>query len=157
MMAAVRGWLTAVVIASVLIAAADALLPPGTLRSLFSLTGGVVLLMVLLGPLTHADLSALRLDFSDCVSEVDRRQEELQKEEERQLAAGIAERTEAYIRDKAAQLGIDCTVRVETAPDAAGVPCPSSAALSCSRSAALSEILEQELGIPAERQRWNTA
>ena len=57
--------------------------------------------------------------------------------------------------DKAGELGLEVTVRVETRTGGDGVPVPWSAELTGPRSEALASVLEAELGIPAERQVWH--
>ena len=63
MMEAVRAWLTSVVLVSVLLSAAQSLIPPGTVRKAAGFTGGLILLLVLLRPVLGADLEHLELDF----------------------------------------------------------------------------------------------
>ena len=57
--------------------------------------------------------------------------------------------------DKAAQLGLSVTVRVETETGAEGVPLPSAAEVEGPRSEELAAYMERELGIPRERQVWH--
>lgn len=139
MMEAVRAWLTSVVLVSVLLSAAQSLIPPGTVRKAAGFTGGLILLLVLLRPVLGADLELLEL--ADTQTEA--------------MASIIAEQTEAYILDKAGELGLEVTVRVETRTEGNGIPVPWSAELTGSWSQALASALETELGIPAERQVWH--
>ena len=144
MMEAVRAWLTSVVLVSVLLSAAQSLIPPGTVRKAAGFTGGLILLLVLLRPVLGADLE-----------HVEERQEELADTQAEAMASIIAEQTEAYILDKAGELGLEVTVRVETRTEGNGIPVPWSAELTGSWSQALASALETELGIPAERQVWH--
>ena len=155
MMEAVRAWLTSVVLVSVLLSAAQSLIPPGTVRKAAGFTGGLILLLVLLQPVLGADLDRLALDFSDYQTAVEERQAELADTQTEAMASIIAEQTEAYILDKADELGAEVTVRVETRTGGDGVPVPWSAELTGVRSEALASALETELGIPAERQVWH--
>lgn len=155
MMEAVRAWLTSVVLVSVLLSAAQSLIPPGTVRKAAGFTGGLILLLVLLRPVLGADLDRLALDFSDYQTAVEERQAELADTQTEAMASIIAEQTEAYILDKAGELGAEVTVRVETRTGGDGVPVPWSAELAGARSEALASALETELGIPAERQVWH--
>ena len=155
MMEAVRVWLTSVVLVSVLLSAAQSLIPPGTVRKAAGFTGGLILLLVLLQPVLEADLDRLALDFSDYQTAVEERQAELADTQTEAMASIIAEQTEAYILDKAGELGAEVTVRVETRTGEDGVPVPWSAELTGARSEALASALETELGIPAERQVWH--
>ena len=149
MMEAVRAWLTSVVLVSVLLSAAQSLIPPGTVRKAAGFTGGLILLLVLLRPVLGADLEHLELDFDHYQAAVEERQEELADTQTEAMASIIAEQTEAYI------LGLEVTVRVETRTEGNGIPVPWSAELTGSWSQALASALETELGIPAERQVWH--
>ena len=148
MMEAVRAWLTSVVLVSVLLSAAQSLIPPGTVRKAAGFTGGLILLL-------GADLEHLELDFDHYQAAVEERQEELADTQTEAMASIIAEQTEAYILDKAGELGLEVTVRVETRTEGNGIPVPWSAELTGSWSQALASALETELGIPAERQVWH--
>ena len=111
MMEAVRAWLTSVVLVSVLLSAAQSLIPPGTVRKAAGFTGGLILLLVLLRPVLGADLEHLELDFDHYQAAVEERQEELADTQTEAMASIIAEQTEAYILDKAGELGLEVTVR----------------------------------------------
>ena len=129
MMEAVRAWLTSVVLVSVLLSAAQSLIPPGTVRKAAGFTGGLILLLVLLRPVLGADLEHLELDFDHYQAAVEERQEELADTQTEAMASIIAEQTEAYILDKAGELGLEVTVRVETRTEGNGIPVPWSAEL----------------------------
>ena len=113
------------------------------------------LLLALLRPVLGADLEHLELDFDHYQAAVEERQEELADTQTEAMASIIAEQTEAYILDKAGELGLEVTVRVETRTEGNGIPVPWSAELTGSWSQALASALETELGIPAERQVWH--
>ncbi len=154
MIGAVRAWLTSVVAVTLFLAVAQAVIPEGGIRKIAGFTGGLVLLAALLQPVLQMDLCSLRLDFDDYAAEIGERQAELSAEGQTALTALIAERTEAYISDKAAGLGLDVTVRVRTEPGEDGTPIPAAAEVSGPRSEELAAYMEQELGIPQERQVW---
>jgi stage III sporulation protein AF len=155
MMGAVRSWLTSVVVVSLLLSVAQTLIPEGSLRKIASFTGGLVLLVTLLRPLLGMDLSRLDLDRSDYGAAIQARQEELEAAGEEALSSLIAERTEAYISDKGDTLGLSVTVQVTTKTGKDGVPVPVSAELWGQRSEQLAAYMEEELGIPGERQVWH--
>ena len=155
MIGAVREWLAAVVAVSLLLAAVQSLVPEGNLKRIASFTGGLLLLLVLLQPLEDLTGSLAVPDFGKYSRTVQDRQAELEQAEETLLAEGIASRTAAYIWDKAAELGLSVTVRVETAAGEAGVPLPWSAEVTGPWSQELSAYMERELGIPQERQVWH--
>ena len=155
MMEAVRAWLTSLVLVSLLLSVAQSLIPEGTLRRAASFTGGLILLFALLRPVLGADLERLEVDLSDYQTAVEERQAELAAAQTEAMASIIAEQTEAYIWDKAGELGLEVTVRVETRTEGNGIPVPWSAELTGPRTEALASYLETELGIPAERQVWH--
>lgn len=155
MIEAMRNWLMAVIAASFLIAAAQSLVPEGTMRKLAGFVGGLALLVTLIRPLMGAGAGVMELRYDDYAEEIRQRQEELQAGGADSMAALIAEKTETYILDKAAALGVSCTVEVLTEPGPEGVPVPSGAVLRGQRSEALATYMEQELGIPKERQVYH--
>ena len=152
MMEAVREWLASVAAVSLLLSAVQTLLPAGSVRKIASFTGGLILLAALLQPLLGADLE--RLDLEGCRASVAARQAELEAAGKSELAELIAERTCAYISDKADALGLSVAVRVETR-ERDGLPVPWRAELTGRRSEALAAYLEEELGIPRGRQIWH--
>lgn len=154
MIGLIRQWLTAVVLVTMLLSVAQTLVPEGTVRKITSFIGGLLLLLVMLQPLLRTDLGSLRIHAEDYAA-IEERQAELESAENEALAQGIAERTAAYISDKAAGLGLTVTVRVETEPGADGTPLPERVYLEGTKSEELSDWLAEELGIPAERQVWN--
>ena len=153
MIAALREWLTSIVVVSVLLAAAQSLLPEGTVRKIGAFTGGLILLITLMQPLLGAELEALQ--FSDCRASVEVRQRELEQAGEAELTELIERQTAAYIWDKADALGLSvgAEIRAEKGPE--GVILPVSAVLTGPYSEVLSVYLERELGIPRERQVWH--
>lgn len=84
---------------------------------------------------------------------MERQAEAYRQEGQVQLELGIQQRTAAYISEKAAQLGLSCRPRVETAWRD-GVPYPSGVTLDIAENQALAEVLTDELGIPPSQQHW---
>ena len=146
MMDALRTWLYGVFCAALLLTLTQGLLPKGKLRSLASLAGGLILLLALLRPLGVG--KDWNWDASAFQAEVAERQKELSAERQAQLAAIIAEETEAYIWENGEDLK---SVKVEVR-EVDGVLLPWSAELGCPYGEALSRMLSEDLGIPRERQ-----
>lgn len=154
-MAAVRGWLEAVVLVSMLLTVAETLVPEGNIRKIAGFTGGVILMLTLLQPILRTDIGRLRLDFDSYSDAIEERQAELETEENKTLSGLIAEKSEAYISDKAAELGMEVRVTVRTELGEDGVPYPAEAEVTGPQSEALAAYIEDELGIPQERQVWH--
>lgn len=148
MMEALRTWLYGVFCAALLLTLIQGLLPKGKFRSYASLAGGLILLLALLRPLGVG--KDWNWDASTFRAEVTRRQEELNSERQIQLAAIIAEETEAYIWEKGGDLK---SVKVEVR-EVDGVLLPWSAELGSPYGEAISRTLSEDLGIPRERQRY---
>lgn len=155
MMAAAREWLTAITAVTLLLSVAQLLTPEGTLREIVSFIGGLILLLVLLQPLSDVELTDLLSEFSEHQITLQQRQTELERQQTETLTARIEAETEAYISDKARDMGLTLTARVTAEPNADGIPVPVRVELSGSRSAPLSAWLEAELGLSAEGQVWN--
>ena len=154
MIEAIRGWIISVAAAAFLVSLSQSLIPEGTVRKIAGFAGGLVLLLVMLKPFPGVDVSGLELGYEDYAMEIQQRQTELKEQSNQTMGELIAEKTEAYILDKAAALGISCTVRVLTEPGEDGTPVPG-AELTGQKSDALADYMERELGIPKERQVYH--
>lgn len=155
MIEAARSWLTAVAAAAFLVSLSQSLIPEGTVRKIAGFAGGLVLLLVMVRPLLGADFQQMDFHYEDYAGEISQRQTELQAQSDQTLEQLIQKKTEAYILDKAAALGVDCTVRVLMEPGEDGTPVPAGAELTGQESDALADYMEQELGIPKERQVYH--
>ena len=155
MIGALREWLTSIVVVTLLLSVAQALVPEGNIRRVASFLGGLILLLAMLRPVLGADLERLRLDFDGYEQALQEAREELASSSETELTERIEERTAAYISDKADALGLEVKVRVETAPGEAGVSLPVKAEVTGPYSQELADFMTRELGIPAERQVWH--
>ena len=113
---------------------------------------GLVLLAVV-QPLLRVRWEELTWRYETYQREMDRQTEAYQAAYANSLSGDIADRTAAYISEKAASLGIDCRVQVEVRTED-GLPLPYGASLDVERDQVLSDYMAQELGIPASRQSW---
>ena len=154
-MRAAGEWLTSIVVVTALLGAARQLLPEGVFRQIGSFTGGLILILVILGPLPEVDLGNISIGLETYSREIRQQSELLAEESSRELAGLIEERTAAYISEQIQRMGLDIGVRVKTEPGADGVPVPTEVELTGERSEALAAWIGAELGIPEERQAWN--
>lgn len=154
MVEALKEWVTSIVLVTLLLSVAQTLIPEGSIRKIASFTGGLILLVALLQPVLGTDLSRLDLEMGEYEQAVRERREELEKMGKSDLSDIIAQRTAAYISDKADTLGIAVTAEVTVEPGENGVPVPVEARLTGPTSGELADYMEQELGIPRERQVW---
>ena len=153
MMDGIRQWLLGILAAAMGLSLLYALLPKGAVRAAAKATGGLILLLAVLGPAAGLDLSDLAVRYEDLSRDMEQQAETYRREGQAQLELGIRQRTAAYISEKAASLGIDCRVQVEVRTED-GLPLPYGASLDVERDQVLSDYMAQELGIPASRQSW---
>ena len=156
MMGAVGRWLTAVIAVSLLCAAADALMPQGAVKRAGRLVCALVLMGAVLSPLAELDGAEGQRWLKEYLAGVEYREAELQETINSQMKVIIEQRCAAYIVDKAAQLGLDCTARVECERSEDGVYLPARTETSGLWTAGAQEklirVIETDLGVPRERQ-----
>ncbi len=157
-MTAVRSWLLAVIAVSLMCAAAEALMPPGLGRRVGKLVCGLALLSAVLSPLASLDLDSGRQWLEDYLASLDGRTAELEETVNSQMKGIIEGEYAAYIVDKAAQLGLTCSVRVECVRSEEGLYLPVrtevSGALGEGERARLVQIIGEDLGVPEPEQRY---
>jgi len=158
MMEWMRTWLLSGLTAGVICALADALMPPGPVKRVGQLVSGMVLACVILSPLITLDFDAGERWLMDYFVELETWSEELKQEVTAGMKPVIEEECAAYILDKAAEVGLTCTVGI-TCREEAGIYVPHQAAVSGLNGEMeriqVAQWLEQDLGIPPERQRFD--
>lgn len=151
----IKDWLLGIAAAALAVAAAQSLTPRGAVKQVTRLAGGLVLLLAVVRPvlaLEPGDLPVLALPGAAGTETVENRGGEV-------LKRLIAQKTGAYILDKGRALGCEITqARVTAAEDGSGWPVPWSAEVTGTwtpeQQRALARAVEDELGIPAQRQSY---
>ena len=159
MMGFVRSWLLGVTAAALVLALAEALAPEGSVKKVCRLAGGMALLLAAAGPVLEAlDGNLLAGAVEGWRDRSQRYERELEENNERLYLAIIEEETAAYVMDKARELGFECAAEVTYGYDENGVPCPWEVAArgqwAPEQRARLERLLEEELGVPAQRQYY---
>ena len=152
-MAFLRQWLLGVVSCAFLVSLLDQLTPEGSVRKLARFSGGLVLILCMLCPLGTAEPRELALDLDGLSADRAALEEQYRDVSGQSLAAVIAERTGAYIEDKASALGLRLRAVVDT-ECTDGVPLPKHVTLYGEENAELSEWIAEQLGIAKENQIW---
>lgn len=159
MLDVIRQWLLGISCAALVIAMAESLTPSGTIRKIGRLTGGLVLLIAMLGPLLSLDEGALTQALTEYRISLDDYSQELEQEDQELMKGIIEERSGAYIQDKAESMGIDCQVAVE-AGEEGDWPVPEYVtvfgALTAEEQAKLTREIETDFAIPSERQYYES-
>lgn len=156
MMSALKEWIMGITCVSVLLAAAQCLMPEGTVRKIGNLAGGLLLLLGLAAPITKLDMEGLSLALTKYrVMETDSAAL-LELENTRLLKKVIEEQTAAYILDKAAEIGVECTAEVSYEYSDTGEAYPVAVTiwgdLTDEEERKLSRIIESDLAILRENQ-----
>lgn len=154
-MNALKDWLLGVTAVALAVSLAQALTPEGTVKKVGRLVGGLVLLLAAVRPLMGwegAPLGGLSLSPDPAAVE------EAAQSGTQVMKTLIAQKAGAYIVDKGQSLGFSCSAEVTVAEDSAGWPIPWEATVSGewtqAQKKALSQAVEDELGIPAQRQSF---
>lgn len=154
-MNAIKAYLLRLICCGFLVSLAGALLKGKRSGRILRLCGGCLMILTALNPLLRVDLAGLP-DLITGLSPAQRMEEAREKNREL-LRRMVTEQTERWILDRAAELGMEPELRVQTREEE-GVFVPDGVLLRGSwtdaQRAALSAILSGELGIGPERQRW---
>ena len=157
MMELLRRWLVGVTCAAMIIALADSLTPSGTVRKV----GGLVLLLAVLQPVLTFDYSAMAIAATDYQAAFGAYDLELEETNLDLMKTIIAERTGAYILDKAEAFGahlervtVTCQVGTGDMPYPAAVVITGT--LDEAQRRTLTRQIEADLAIPADRQTYES-
>lgn len=149
-----RSWLLGIVLTSLAAGLARQLAPKGREQAMVRLVGGLLLALAILRPLAGGSWEGLELETDGLVLQGEELAGAYRKNQQEVLSAIIEEKTEAYIWDKANQLRLDCTVTVTVSPGENGIPLPESVVIRGAYSGELAMCMEEEVGIPAQKQIW---
>ena len=148
-----KEWLFGLVAAAMLLAMLNALLPKRVFYAIGKVTGGLILMLVLLRPILGLRWDDLSGKYRDYELQIELQTEAYTQENYQQMADIIEQRLNAYIWETAAQMGLDCEAEVETQLRD-GVPYPVSVTLYSDYHEGLSDRIFRELGIAPEQQHW---
>lgn len=153
-MGPLRRWLLGVVLTAFAAGLAEKLSPAGRERAVVRLVGGLLLICAILRPLTGVRWEGVALETGNFSRQAAEQAAAYEKDQLDTLSAIIVEKTETYIWDKAYELGLDCAVSVKAAVGETGIPLPDSVTIAGPYNADLAACIEEEVGIPAEKQIW---
>lgn len=146
-------WLLGISACALLVSFAEQITPVGAVQKIVKFTGGLLLILCILQPISNTDLNELSIDLTAYEEAVAVLETELSENRERELSDSIAERTQAYIEDKAFALGLQVHAAIGT-ECIDGVPFPKDVVLYGKENEELSDFIAQELGIAKENQTW---
>lgn len=144
---------------SIFCGAAINITPEGGVRRIMQLLCTAALTMAILSPIKEIDFDIYALETARLREAESAINESAERIDGRLNRAVIEEQCEEYILDKAEELGANVSgVNVQAQWSLEGIWVPYSAEIDSpdigSAKAALESVIENELGIPAERQMW---
>lgn len=151
-MDSLRQWLLGIVLTSLAAGLARSLAPSGRQQAAARLAGGLLLTLSILRPVLA--LSGGWQDLPVEIPQTAAQSEAYRKNQREAFSELIEEKTEAYILDKAEQLGLACGAEVAVELSQSGIPLPDRVTVTGPFSPELSACIEEEVGIPAEKQSW---
>ncbi len=160
-MGAIRNWVLGLCVGGLICGIVQAITPKNGSGNAVRLACGFMTVALLIGPLREFDFEEYAGGLGELRAEGGEYAGEAIAGGEEHLRAVIEERCEAYILDKAAELGIADAEAAVSAEQRDGdtYPYPYSAELGgeaeVEQKKRLSSFIEGELGIPAERQYWS--
>ena len=158
MMDGVRSWLLAMIFAAVLCALAKELMPAGPVKRVGGLVCGMVLLAVMLSPLVQLNPAAGQAWLEGWRSGLEQQEAALRQQVNEGVKPIIEQEFAAYSVDKAAEMGLNCTARVSCRAEENGLYLPDrtevAGPLSQEERGRLSQLIQEELGVPADRQAY---
>lgn len=155
MMDVVREWLLGITGAAILAALAEGLMPEGAVKQVGKLVCGLVLLLAVIRPV--GELVSDELDARIEAVLTGQYGSALQEETDSRMKTIIEEKMEAYSMDKAAQMGVVCSVQITCAPSVDGVFLPEQAQVEGvppDQQHTLMQFLHEDLGLLPEQIRF---
>ena len=157
-MSAVREYLLSLVAVSLLTVLSRSLIPEGGVRRIASVICGLLLAICALSPLLQFDIDTAAQSIARIQMEKETLRTGVEVKNRELVSQIIKQTTQTYILDKAASMGLSVQAEVEM-NDEGSYPYPYRVTLTGACTEAqrrqLARSIEENLGIPAERQAWN--
>ncbi len=161
MMDFLRNWLIGLMGSAIIVACIDCLVPDGSVKRIGKFAGGLVMVIAILRPVLSIDYEIMAGSLANFRFDVQQYSSDLEIENERMKKIIIEDRTGAYIRDKAEQIGIDCNVAVQCRMNEKDQLYPASVTvygdLTQEQKEKLIRIIDEEVAIPAGMQQYERA
>lgn len=154
----IRSWLIGITASAMAAALADSLAPDGAVKKIGKLACGLLMVIAIVRPLAQVDYASIAGALANYRIEAEGYSAALETENERLIKTIIAEHLGAYIQDKAAELGAECTAEVSCRLDDNGDLYPASVIvygeLDPIQVDTLCRVIEGDLAIPAQNQYY---
>jgi len=153
----IKSYVLSIIVAAIICAAAGILLPPKTaVGQIVKLLSGTLLIVTVVSPLTNISFRNITDYLNGLSSAADVFVEDGRAAAQAEIGAIIKTETEAYILDKARQMGLQIVVEVALDENNHSIPCgvTISGTLSPYSKENLSNYIADTLGIAKEKQIW---
>ncbi len=158
-----REWIVGVTAASILVAAVVALAPGGTAKKTVRFAGGLVIFIALVGPLGKINFEDISYFNMQARADYKKYEEKYIFENSSMVGVIVSDKLATYVMEKASEYGIECEVSVRVKQHDEGHPFPVEVSIDVISEGEpqarkrLSTLIEAELGVPEERQKWGYA
>lgn len=153
----VQAYLLSVASIGILLTLIQAFVAKKTMRQVITLVGGLLMILTVLSPLVKLDYKNLAKSISKLQIETEELRTGITIGNREIMGDIIKVNTQAYILDKAKELGMMLEVEVTVAADV-DYPYPTAVVLrgafTETKKAWLTQHISENLGIPKERQEW---
>lgn len=153
-----REWIISVLVSGLVSAVLLAIVPEGTGKKILGMACGVFVTLAVISPAASAVMKTDSV-YGYVESAIEKARREIESNNEINAQLIITANLNAYIENKAHQLGISCRCETQTAQNSYGVLYPYSIAVTykapadAEKRAALTELIEKEYAIPRSRQK----
>ncbi len=154
----VRNYVLRIVIAAIVCAIARSLIKEKTATGkMVNLISGILMAVTILAPIATISFKNITNFYENISIDADAFVSDGKNASQESIAEIIKSQTEAYILDKANNLGLQIAVEVELDDSNNSIPCGVviSGAVSPYAKGTLGTYMQEELGIPKENQKWN--
>lgn len=157
MTAAVRSYQLSIAAVGLLLSLIQAILPKGAAKKTAVLAGSLLLILTVLSPLAQLDYDNIARSISRIQMDTETMRTGIEVGNRELMAKIIKQNCEAYILDKAEEMGLPLTVEI-TVSGGADYPYPTAVTIrgvaSAAQRQALTRYIEENLGIPEAQQQW---
>ena len=152
-MTEIKLWMVRLVVCGFLLSVCDSLLPKGKFQTIARIIGGLTMIIVIFQLNFQGNFEGIGNLYEHYEEIIEENTEIYQTEKNEELMALIAEKTEAYIEEKAASLGVECHAKVECEMKE-NVPFPAKIVVDIPYSSEISKQIEDDLNIKRSDQFW---
>lgn len=157
-MSALRHYLMSVCAAALFASFILTIVPEGRIRHIVKLGGALVVIVSVISPLSRLDIEQIAKSMAVIRMDAEQMQTGIEVKNREILSQLIKEQSEEYILDKAEEMDLCLSVEIEMREEG-DYPYPVSVlvvgTVSEADQAYLKKIIEQDIGIPVDRQEWN--